>query len=229
MFSNSGIAANGAECLYTIEDILLGEPIKVFDASALKNSYGHVELLKLFGDTQEVLVGIEPDGHSYLMVGDVRYDGETFTAEGSIKTGAKTVRPGTLVRFLGLPPELVKSFRDRLAAEENSTLWSTSCYSGLCQKLKNSEIHLASGQTLLPTAIFRSIFKNGFVGAEGQPSQFEIYKVAAEPIQEAYKHLQRRQNLMFAQSSLIAVIFFGAIVHVFLHSEDDHSKLRKRR
>lgn len=186
--------------LKSFEDSLGNTRLKIYDASNIKKS-AYLNVTDLFGNSQEALLGIGQSGHSYLVVGNVRYDGEIFAGFGTVRTNSTLISPGTVIRFKDLAPETIDALKNQLMQGKGKLLWSSNCYSGACNQLKASGIRLAGGQPLLPSSFFKRMFTKGFVDSTGKPISIEIYRTDNTSLDQLYRHLQNVQRKVLSSSS----------------------------
>jgi hypothetical protein len=184
-----------------------------------------LDITNLFGAGDHVLLGINPRGHSYLLAGNVRYDGNIFTHFGRVKSEVTQVSDGTVILFKNLQPEVVERLKKQLSEKVGQKVWSSSCFSGACSQLASTGIQLASGKPLLPTSIFKRIFENGFVDASGQPIPMEIFRTNETSVEQIFQYLNHKQTselLASTRALAVFVVFGGSVYLVIRHFDHAH-------
>ncbi len=209
----------GACVIAEMEEAFRGKSLAIKKVTEVERKEKFFNVKDVFGDGDEVLLGIHPDGHSYLFVGGVHYTPDLFHAYGKIRSGVTNMTDGTILRFKNLPPETIASLKSRFQAQLRGKVkrntWTVTCYAGVCQQLKASGIKLASDGAVLPSTFLEKIFENGFVDKNGKPISFDIYRTNDVPIQKIHDELKSAQAKDLPKIRVYAVVI-GAGVYLFI-------------
>lgn len=207
---NEPIRLNAAEqtsCItQALQEMIADQPIRIIEDSSIRGSSRTVRIKDLFGGQPQVLLGIQTNGHAYLIVGDTRYDGEFLSSRGRVRTQVSTLSDGTIIRFKNLSPATIEALRQQLISKKDEMIWSSSCYSSACKQLEKGGIQLGKGNMVLPTTFFKSILTHGFVDSSEKPIPIEIYRTQTASIQKIYRNLRIVQTKKILAMNLIVAI-----------------------
>lgn len=181
--------------------------------------HGFFRTDELFGVRPEVVIGLHPNGHTYLLVDNLRYDGQMLLSKGTVNDRA-ILSEGMILRFQDIPEKTVQDLRSHLAAKVGHKIWSADCIHGVCDRLKEGAgIRLADGNSILPSSLFKAIFSNGFVDSSNRPIRLEVYATNDHTIDAIYEELLKRQTgRVVAGAAYIGLVISGPITIVALQA-----------
>ncbi len=191
-------------CFSLLQENYGGSTLKIISVSDiplhLKDGVYHFNSTSIFPNTSEVLLGIQHDGHAFLTVGDVRYDGDISPLLGKVRTTNGWHQISTLIRFKGMSITSQRTLYNHLRGLSGNALYSTSCFHGVCQRLQHVGVQLATAQgNQLPqraSDILSAILTRGFVDGNRSPVSVEIYRTNTTRLDEIYGRVYRKEEVI---------------------------------
>ena len=191
-----------------------------------------LDLGRLFGGRDQVFLGLQPNGHYYLMVGNVRSEGDMLSTYAEISVGeSPSPSPGYLIRFPRIPRKQVRQWIATMSRRTHVNGFRISCVHSACTALRDGfgiRIAGSSGPDVLLTPALRRILENGFVDAKGRPVRIEIYQTSSEVVSperlaERYKSYDRFYTAAtVTRYAIIGVLILGggSMVYILLQTPD---------
>lgn len=124
-----------------------------------------------------VLFGLSYVGHAYLVVGDLRFDGNIWPHPGSVKR-RRVGDAGLVLKFKDLPTEHVARLRSMMEANVGRPIFTLDCISSTCKILEDATgLVPGKGRRVLSSQVVKRILEDGFRTPEGMPAQIDAYWV----------------------------------------------------
>ncbi|MBC7386066.1 MAG: hypothetical protein H7301_07905 [Cryobacterium sp.] len=178
--SFSARSSDFTDCPSLLSESFRGKQIEFTRAELEKVGGRFVPISSLFPEGYGLLVGIQEDGHVYLVADGIRYDGGSIYKWIIRKPHATNALPsGWVMSLNGLSPDVVAHLRKNLSELSGLDRWSMSCYHGACSRLKKVGINLGGdgSRAFFAATLFERMMNEGFIGPASHKIPVDVFQL----------------------------------------------------
>jgi hypothetical protein len=211
LFAGAGVGsarADGKDCPQELGQFLGRRiPYKTYaqdEGTTLRQ--GKLLLSEMFPGQGQVVLGLEPNGHFYMVADGARFDGDPFTFTGRRHRGkagglALGERDSALFVFKDLPPKVVDQIRLSISNKKDN-MFMLSCIDGICRIANQAGLQINDtlgnlGRAFMPGATLERILGSGFrLKDSKEPVNFEVYLPEGWTLEKLLEHQHMRDRAL---------------------------------
>lgn len=174
-----------------------------------------ISFKKAFGsDSPELVMGLDEDGHVFLVAGKARFDGEMMYRASRVREQTTPFfENGVAFRFTDVPQEKISEIEKSILTN-GAKLRKLSCLHGACDILKTAGIEPTEGMRAIPSQALNGIIRSGFTGPNGMPTSVMVYELGDATLKSMQSNFSYQQNLR--GSTLIFLYGSAGTMFVFM-------------
>lgn len=159
-----------------------------------------------------IFLGVDGEGHTYLVAGKYRYDGELFRTQPTLRESG-ALSEGLVVRIPD--PGGVNTKKIERYLESQGPPKSLTCVSGVCKILSNSGTDISLSRNyvdaFLPSQLLTTLAKRGVVNSKGESMDIEMIilgnKQSMRSIQDrALSRTQEKASVILAIATFLGIV-----------------------
>ncbi|QDK44297.1 hypothetical protein DOM22_03565 [Bdellovibrio sp. ZAP7] len=144
----------------------------------------------VLGKTDDLLLGIAPFGHAYLVSGSVRLDGNVLGKKTTVYDHMAELEAGIVIK-------IKKSDVDKSRLQKFDGTHGISCGKTACAAMeKAADIYVGANQSKFysPYEMIQAIFKEGIRDGAGNPVPFEVYYIGKFDLPNTMTRVRESSN-----------------------------------
>ena len=185
-------------------DIIVPEGKKTLDVTAL------------FGEQDQVFLGVTKGGHYYLQVGKTRVEGAYFPLPSFKSQGRNS--EGYLVHFPNIPAETISKWQEAMTEKSALRGISFSCVHTACSAIRTGfgiKVAGTEGPNIFSGSTFRKLLEKGFIDDSGKAVEVQIYKTSPKvPNLHSLSGKLDGQDVSYGVISAIYMLMTGGGVYI---------------
>ncbi|UYL08827.1 hypothetical protein B9G69_017425 [Bdellovibrio sp. SKB1291214] len=205
-------------------------------APGVNITYRHVHTDKreftveeVLGKTDDLLLGIAPFGHAYLVNGKVRVDGTLLGQKTTVHDHMAELETGIVIKVkkTSLNNDVLKKMDDT---------YGISCAKTACEAMaKAGDLYIGDNKSKYysPYEMAQAIFKNGLRDGAGNVVPFEIYYIGKFEFENTMRRVRQSSKTLRDEAVVkygvvaTGLVLTGTVLAVVLMSKNDDSKKQK--
>jgi hypothetical protein len=181
----------------------------------------------VLGKTEDMLLGIAPFGHAYLVSGSVRLDGNVLGWKTTVNDHMAELETGIIIK-------IKKTDVDKSRLRKFDGKRGISCGKTACDAMeKAADLYVGANKSTYysPHEMIQAIFKEGLRDGDGNVVPFEVYYIGKFDLPNTMKRVhassERIKKDMITKYAVIgtgAIAITGTLLYMLNISSDDSDK-----
>jgi hypothetical protein len=158
---------------------------------------------EVLGKTDDLLLGIAPFGHAYLVNGKVRVDGTLMGQKTTVHDHMAELETGVVIK-------IKKTDVDNAILKKMDDTYGISCAKTACEAMaKAGDLFIGDNKSKYysPYEMAQAIFKNGLRDGQGKAVPFEVYYIGKFDLDNTMRRVRQSSKTLRDE----AVVKYGVI------------------